>query len=161
MSDYVDKAELLRRLHKSSTRLKALLGRLTAAQALERNAIGDWSVKDVLAHVIAHEQWALQELQYAQRGQHLSVDHSQNDPFNAQAVADSQLLTFDKLFRKWKQSYQPVVAAMEALSDTDFEPSSKMVRALGDSIEGTLGNNTYEHYDGHADEIEAWLRQVG
>ncbi len=160
MAEHVDKSELLKRLARSYARLEALLGRMTPAQTLERNTVGDWSVKDVLAHLIAHEQRALQELQYAQRDEQLPIDHSQNDQFNAQAVADGQPLTFDELFRKWKQSYQQVVAAVEALSDADFEPSSKVVQALDDSIDGALGNNTYEHYDGHADEIEAWLRQA-
>ena len=124
-------------------------------------AVGNWSVKDVLAHLVAHEQRALQELQFALRGEQYQIDHGSNDAFNDQAVNDSRSFTFKDQFNNWKESYRQVVAAVEALSDADFDPSGKVVKSLDDTIDGALGNNTYEHYDAHADEIEAWLKRLG
>lgn len=90
MSQEVGRGEFLRRLNIEHARFEKVLAQLTAAQLTLPGILGDWSVKDVLAHLIAHEQRALLELQYAQRGERLDIDHSANDTFNAQAVLTYQ-----------------------------------------------------------------------
>jgi hypothetical protein len=53
MAEHVTKAELLARLDREQTRLAAVLASLLPAQWTLPGVVGDWSVKDVLAHIIA------------------------------------------------------------------------------------------------------------
>ncbi len=81
MEPLVTKTELLSRLEREYARLAAVLASLTAEQWTVRGGIGSWSVKDMLAHVIAHQERAREELRYAIRGERLEIDHSAVDAF--------------------------------------------------------------------------------
>ena len=160
MEPLVTKTELLSRLEREYARLAAVLASLTAEQWTVRGGIGSWSVKDMLAHVIAHQERAREELRYAIRGERLEIDHSAVDAFNAQAAQTRKTDSVAVVLAAWHDSYQQLVSLVEGLSEADFSPTSALAQALDDTIDGALGNNTYEHYAEHRAEIEAWLRGV-
>ncbi len=70
----VTQDELLRRLGHGCADVEAFLARLTEAQQRVPGVVGTWSVRDILAHFIAHEQRALEELRHALRGERLAID---------------------------------------------------------------------------------------
>jgi uncharacterized protein (TIGR03083 family) len=155
------KAELLRRLVDEQNRFVSLLDGLTPQQYLEPCVIGGWSIRDLLAHLIAHEQRALLELAFAQRGETFAIDHAMGNAFNGGAAMACRPLDPIVLRAAWERSYQQVVDAVAALSDDEFLPSSPLGLALGDSIDGALGNNTYGHYAEHRVDVERWLELGG
>jgi hypothetical protein len=160
MHRHADRAELLDRLVRERARLDVLLDRLTPAEVTEPGVVGDWSVKDLLAHLVAHEQRALEEVRLALRGECLAIDHAANDAFNAQAVAASKEQPFGAVREAWNGSSRDVAALVAALPEAAFDPAGPVAAALGDSIDGALGYNTYAHYAEHRQQIEAWLRGV-
>jgi hypothetical protein len=119
--------------------------------------IGDWSITDLLAHLIAHEQRAVREIEHALRGERLEIDHAANHAFNEAAVAAYRAQPCAIVRKAWDTSYQAVVTAVAALPDAAFDPAGEIVAALEDSIDGALGNNSYGHYAEHRREIEARL----
>lgn len=156
-STKVSRAELLSRLARDHQLLEATLAALTPRQHSAPGVLGKWSVKDILAHLIAHEQQALDELRDARLGERIEIDHASLDLFNAEAVRASHARSYDEVHASWNASYREVVAAVETLPDEDFAPDSPIAQTLGDSIDGALGNNTYAHYAEHRAEIEHWL----
>lgn len=157
MDQTVTRDELLARLEREKGRLDAVLDRLTPEQLAAPDLIRDWSITDLLAHLIAHEQRALREIEHALRGDRLAIDHAANDAFNEAAVAAYRAHPFAIVRNAWDASYQAVVTAVAALPDAAFDPAGEIVATLEDSIDGALGNNTYGHYAEHRREIEAWL----
>ena len=160
MEAFVSKDELLRRLNQEYMRFNNVLAQMSDAQLVEPNTIGAWSVKDLLAHFVAHEQRALEELRYALRGERLVIDHSAGDVFNAQAVSASLSQSLAEVQAAWDASFQQIVTAVAALTDADFDPEGVVVRALDDTIDGALGNNTYGHYAEHLSAVEAYLKKL-
>jgi uncharacterized protein (TIGR03083 family) len=156
MEQHVGKSELLKRLDAAHARIDAILARLSPEQRTEVNTVGAWSIMDLIAHVIAHEQRALNELRHALRGERFEPDYDEDD-FNEKAVAASRSLSYEQVKANWDRSFAEVVAAIEALSDADFDPSGNVVQMLGDTIDGAFGNNTYDHYAEHMPTIEALL----
>jgi hypothetical protein len=69
VDQHVTRAELLARLDRERAALAAELDQFTPDQQVKPGVVGDWSIKDLLAHLIAHEQRALQEVQSALRGE--------------------------------------------------------------------------------------------
>lgn len=161
MSFDIDKTELAGRITAEYQRLAALIDQLSPAQMEQPHAVGTLSIKDLLAHLIAHEQRAIQELRAAQQGRQLMIDHAANDSFNAGAVAAVTPINARSIRAAWARSVQQVLAALHSLDDTDFLPTGALTQILEDSIDGALGNNTYGHYAEHRSEIEAWLERLG
>lgn len=157
MSFDIDKAELTRRITSGYQQLAGLLDQLSPAQMEQPGAIGAMSIKDLLAHLIAHEQRAIQELRAAQQGWQLPIDHAANDAFNAGAVAAVTPIDPSSVRVAWEQSVQQVLAAIQTLDAADFQPTSALTQILEDSIDGALGNNTYDHYAEHWPEVAVWV----
>lgn len=161
MDQHVDRDELLVRLDQSYQKVMAVIAPLTPAQLETPGVVGDWSIKDLLAHFIAHEQFALAELAHARRGQPFEPEAHSSDAINARAVGARAHEPAASVLRDWQASYQQVVSAVRALADADFDPAGPLAQALGDTIDGALGNNSYEHYAEHLPAIETWLRALG
>jgi hypothetical protein len=155
-----EKAELLARIRAGRASLRGLLSELSEAQMVAPNAVGTWSVKDLLAHLVVHEQRALEELDCALRGEPMPDDARENDRVNADAVAASRHLSPAVAIAHWDRSFDQVVGAIELLSSADFDPDGDVVQRLGDSVHGAFANNTYEHYVEHEREIRQWRAAV-
>lgn len=156
MESHVNQAELLERLAREHERLEAVLAQFTPEACMTQKVAGGWTIRDILAHLIAHEQRALQELQSAQRGERFVIDHSAIDRFNAEAVQAYRGKSYEDVHTLWNASHHAVLAAVHSLPAADFAPTSLTVTTLDDTIDGALGNNTYEHAAEHRQEIERW-----
>src|SRR5258708_17053084 len=161
MKVIVDQAEILRRLNHEYQRFRDILTVLSPEQIETPGVVGDWSIKDVIAHFIIHEQFALLELGHARRDERFTLDESGAATMNDFAVATGRAQSLSELLHLWDLSYIQMVEAVQSLSDSDFDPSGPVVQALDDTIDGALANNTYDHYAEHLDQIFTWLeRQV-
>lgn len=153
----VGKAELLSRLIQGKAEIDAALAALSPEMMVASGALGGWSVKDLIAHFIAHEQRALGELRSALRGGPLPPDPG--DDLNRRAVEASRWHALEDVRADWERSFKQLVTAVELLSDSDFDPAGGVVYVLGDTIDGALANNSYEHYAEHLAEVQALARQ--
>lgn len=160
MDAFVDRTELLHRLDRAYRHIQSLLAPLTPEQLQTPGVVGSWSVKDVIAHFIAHEQFALRELRQARDASRAPSDEPDTTTINERAVAEYQHQSVAVVVQAWETSFQEVVAAISALSVADFDPTGPIVARLGDTIDGTFGNNTYDHYAEHMPAIEAWIQRV-
>lgn len=158
--DFVGKEELIRRIESAQADFLEVLADVPEHLAETPNAIGEWSLKDLLAHLIAHEQRALAELKAARKGDKPTLPLDDNDAFNAHAVESLLTRTFATVQADWLQSTAQVISAVKSMSDDEFDPSSSVCECLDDSVDGALANNTYSHYAEHLPELEAWLRAV-
>jgi hypothetical protein len=158
------KAELLNRLRTEHARLTQAIGQLTEAQLTQPGIIGTWSVKDMLPHIMHWEQFALDELEPAMRGERPVApdaggtnDAELEDEINARVVAQYRDMPLDAVRAAFDRSFERVVAVVEALNEADFAPDSPVAQVLGESVVDCLGNNTCEHYAVHSAMIRDWL----
>jgi hypothetical protein len=148
----VGKAEFLERLRRESSRLNEVI------QRLDPNVrIGAWSLAELLAHLIAHEQRAMAEVQAALRGETFVIDHDVNNAFNQGAVFSSRVYPFDTVYRAWLGSCASILEFVNALPDDVFHAPNTTTQILGDTIDGALANNTYAHYAEHLPRLIALL----
>jgi hypothetical protein len=156
----VEKREVLLRLKTRRDALVSALAAIPEPLFLRSDTIDRWSVRDLLAHLVAHEQRALAELAAARRGQRLAIDHRCTNEFNAGAGFAWAPLGRHEALAAWDDSYRAVVAAVEDLTEIDFMPGSTLEQTLGDTVDGALANNTYAHYAEHLPELEALARSA-
>ena len=155
----MDRVEMLAQLNDEyATFLEALEG-LSDDILLKSGALGVWSIKDIVAHMIFWNRFPLDEIAHVQRGERLTL-HGSDDEINARVVAQYSIIPFDDVMRAFERSHLDVLQQISALHDADFAPDSPLAHALGASIEDTFSNNTWEHYALHAADIRAWRAQT-
>src|SRR6478736_3211511 len=85
MADQMTKSKLLDIMSESQTRWQALLAEVGEERMTRPGVEGDWSVKDIVAHVNFYEDWLVGYLQSALRG-----EKPQSNPETAGVDTDQQ-----------------------------------------------------------------------
>jgi DinB superfamily len=168
--EHVGKSELLSRLRTSRDKMAMILEAIPPSLFLHPQAIGRWSVRDLLAHFVAHQQRALAEIAAGRRGERLALDPNDSsacnwlDPNDSSACNAGAVFAWSTLLRvealaAWERSCGCVIGIVEELTEADFAPDSSLERALGDTVDGALANNTYAHYAEHLPALEAFVER--
>ncbi|OGO31345.1 MAG: hypothetical protein A2136_06495 [Chloroflexi bacterium RBG_16_54_11] len=154
------KAELLAELGREWAKIERTCYNLSEPAMVTPGVQGEWSVKDVLAHLSAWEKYLLDRLGYVLTGQqpHYPVMTSWDDVhrFNAQVYAENRDRPLTSVIIEFRSLYQGVVTVIEALSDEqlnrpytyDFPDDHLTLLQL-------IRANTYEHYREHCEAAQS------
>ncbi len=158
--DYVDKPTLLREIDEEWTRLEAALAPLGEAQMVEAGAQGQWSVKDVLAHVTWWERWLL-AWRSAARGEALAPEGASTDEAVDRLNERTYLANRDRpladVLADLQATHRRVVEAVEAMSDDGLtRPTHLELMPEGAPAWEFVAANTWRHYPEHYGAIESW-----
>jgi hypothetical protein len=144
-------------LYDEYTRLMRVIQALDGAQMVTAGVLGAWSVKDILAHLIFWTRYPVAEVSAALRGEAFAFDHSDSAAINAQSVALYEYRPAQEAVRDFVSAFWATMQFVRDLPEEAFEPGSRLEAALGDTLSGAFGNNTWEHYALHRADIEAWV----
>ncbi len=147
--------ELLAELDREFASLLACIDGLDEAAAA-RVWYGDWSVRDILAHVAGwHREMAgaFDRMARGERPVPEGVDYSDPDPWNARFAAAQRNTSMADMVRELKASQEAFAAAARQLPDDRFEEGRAAYR-----IVHTTG---IDHYREHAPAIREWCRREG
>ena len=158
------KDETLRNMRREHEALAATLATLTPEQMTTPGVYADgnqdWTVKDILCHLIWWEQSAFKWF-----GQPIAVPRSAMPEGNLsedeenQAIFDSNRdRALDEVLSNFERSYELLMQAMENTSAEKFD-QPRASDPDGDPLWESIIGNTYEHYQIHHDSIRAWLGQ--
>lgn len=157
MEDRLSRDEILRRLDLEYQRLIATFDRLKPEQWLAAGAVGTWTAKDVMSHLVYWNRFPVEELQAAVNGTSFAHPEGTGDEINARAVESFRDWTPEAVRSAFEHSYVEVLDCVKALSDTAFEADSPIEKALDETVHGALANNTYEHWPIHEAQIREWI----
>lgn len=126
-------------------------GGLDERRVTEPGAAGDWSLKDVVAHVAHWERYMARRLQAVLRGETNIPPEStlDTDEDNALVYAEHRDEPLADVLAGARQSHQELLGLVEALPESALAGThwfSSSDAPLWESIAG----NTYEHYREHA-----------
>jgi uncharacterized damage-inducible protein DinB len=126
---------------------------------------GEWSVRDVVAHITAYERWLLEQIEAAARGEQapLSVlDDSDMERRNRAAHEQTRALPLDAVMAEARRVWEGLLQIAERSSEADLiEPARAPAfvrKGWGESaaLWQGIANLTYEHYDEHLPDFAAW-----
>lgn len=155
---YLDRATMLDHLEREYTAIRARLDRLTEAEANQPGMLGYWSAHDLLAHLVYWNRFPVDELKAAQRNEDFQHPEGDSDTINAAAVKAAQDIPWSVLLAEFEQTYQAIREALLDLPEVEFTSQGSLHSRLGDSIAGAFGNNTWEHYALHREQLDEWMR---
>ena len=141
---------LLRSIDTAWTAFKESYAGLPDARLLEPGVVGDWSVKDVLAHVTTWEDEALKYLPVIVGGGRPPryVTYGGIDAFNAHMTERKRGLSLADVRRQLEKTHRRLVDFIQGAPDDQFTREPRFRRRLR--------LDTYSHYPQHAEAIREW-----
>lgn len=117
--------------------------------------VGDWSVRDLIAHVAFWAEHATEALRLATdgRGDAFAYDISQTDAMNARLLEESRQMRPDVAIEREDHAFAALSAALAAL-----DPALLDLRlGNGDTVADVIRYDGAEHYREHAAHVRAWF----
>jgi uncharacterized protein (TIGR03083 family) len=147
----MDRQQLLNKLDTGWAALKASYAGLPDARLAEPGVVGDWSIKDVLAHVTTWEEEALKYLPLISAGgtpRRYSTNYGGIDAFNAQMAEQKRSLSLSDVLRQLDETHARLVDYVQGVPEEQFARETRFRRRLR--------LDTYSHYREHARAIREW-----
>lgn len=151
MPPLTGKAFALRRLDLAWQDFLDSCAGLSEADLLRSGVCGEWSVRDLIAHVTIWEEEALQHLPTLLTGgrpPRYSVRYGGIDVFNAQRMEARRGLSLADVLRQRDETHARLVGYLQSLPEEPFRAGSRFRRRLHLDATG--------HYRLHAAMIRAW-----
>ena len=152
----MNKPQFLAQLEKAWGAFKQSFAGLSDSQLMEPGATGNWSVKDILAHVTTWEQEALKALPVILQGGRLprySDLYGGIDAFNAWMAEQKRDLSLPEILEQLDETHRQLVEIIRNAPDEQFTREMRFRRRLR--------LDTYSHYPEHTRAIRAWREGSG
>jgi hypothetical protein len=147
----MNKEQFLNKLDQAWGAFKESYAGLSDEQLAEPGVTGDWSVKDILAHVTWWEEEALKHLPYILAGgrpPRYSVTYGGIDAFNAQMTELKRQLSLSEVRIQQEQTHSGLLQYLEEVPEEQFVSETRFRRRLR--------LDTYSHYPIHTLAIRDW-----
>ncbi len=161
MAEQIDKASILDQMHTQYAMLEKILTPLDAAQMTTAGVNGDWSIKDVLAHMTAWHHRLLNILHAARRNEEPTISGPASDEevdrLNEQFYQEQKFRPLDEVLNDFRTFYPQIVEAVQAMNEEDLLDPLRFAWMGGVPLWQVVAGDTYEHYEEHLPSIQAWL----
>ena len=135
----------------------ALLESVPKQRLTERGVEGDWSIKDIVAHVT----WYEREMVYLLHERTLAGSEWWNlsiDERNRKIFEENRDRSLEGILDEHQRVHSELMAEVEKLSDQDLNDPSRIAKMPPDwQLWQLLSGNTYTHYADHIQSIRQWL----
>lgn len=151
----MNKQQLIEKLEKSWADFHRSYAGLTAEELVRPGVMGEWSVKDLLAHVSWWEEETLKHLPEVLQGirpQRYSVLYGGIDAFNALMTEKWRTLSLAETQKKANVTHAALIAYLHSLPEELFTSDTRFRRRLR--------LDTYGHYPIHANAIHTWREKI-
>ena len=163
MARATNKDDLLIAIEKERSALELFLETLTSEQMTEPNTVGEWSVKDVMAHLIAWEQMCLGWYQAGLRGETPSLPApgfkwNQTPQLNQQIFEKWRKRPLIEITDQFHASYREILTVIKGLSNEQLFASGQYVWTKKNTLGTYMVSATSSHYLWARREIRKGLR---
>lgn len=157
-----DKADLLALVRESWAELGATIDRLGEQEMIQPGVEGEWSVKDLLAHISAWEALMVQWVGDSLRGD--TPDRpAPDEPWEDLDEVNERLFRervdrpLEEVLAAFHQTHQQAYQTVAGLSEADLFDPDRFAWRRGDPLWHLVAGNTWGHYREHQQAIERWI----
>jgi hypothetical protein len=158
----ISREELLEGILKERKLLEDVLASIDPQDYLEPVFEGDWSIKDMLAHIVAWEQRMITWVGQAAEG--ILPDMPGNDQevelLNSQSYHQDKDLPLDQVLQAFERSYPQALSVAENTPE-EVLFTKDLFEARENPFWITVGANTSWHYKEHREALERHLASRG
>lgn len=164
------KKQFIAKLLRERDKFELLLNRVGYIRRMTLNGVvGKWSVKDVLAHILAYEQYMADRMEEILHGETYLPCKTQtaldafldefgypdfgsplldDDAPNAWVIERYRNVSLEDVVTQENQAFSSIVSSLEKLTEAIINRHNLYER---------VANNTYKHYRAHIRDIREWL----
>jgi hypothetical protein len=161
------KSELLIRLREEYQQWEALLDQIGMVRMGQPGVNGDWSMKDMIAHLTDWNRWLVARLQAAQRSEPeptppWPANLQNEDEINAWIYEANHRRSVREVLEESREVFQQLFAALEALpDDVRIETVEPAYYRVWVNDKRFAASEFFDHFhDEHAPDVRAWLARV-
>lgn len=158
------KEQLLKDIEKERTALEEFLSTLTLDDLIRPNALGCWSVKDVMAHLVEWEQMFLGWYKVGLKGK-IAEKPAPGFKWNQLAQLNQQIYEkycdqpLGDVQKKFRASYRQMMKTIESLSEEDLFQSGRFAWTEKHPMVAFIVPNTSSHYRWARAEIQKGMKK--
>jgi hypothetical protein len=157
MTEEMTKTGLLQRIHSEWARWERALSRVPTDVLGQTYLAEGMSLKDIIAHIA----WYDLEMVHVASERALAGSEWWEQPLderNATIYAANRDRSLADVQEEAQQAHAALLAALEALEDADLNDARRFRDMPVDWLPWqVIASNTFEHYSGHAADLETWL----
>ena len=160
------KEALHEEIQKERSAFEQFLSTLTPEQMVQAGAIGEWSPKDVLAHLAEWEQMCLGWYLAGKRGEIPPLPAegykwSQMSSLNQQIYEKYRSQSLEDALRQFQFSYRQVSRAVQEMSEEELFTPGYYAWTGKNALVAYVAPCTSEHYHWARTEMRKWLKAIG
>lgn len=163
MSKQKSKAELINDIKIERRRLERNLDGLTELNMTQPGAVGEWSVKDVLAHLVAWEQLFLDWYESGLQGRipeiaPVGMSGKAIDALNQKIFVEYRECSLNEIKAEFHDSHQQVLAVVHAIPEEDIFTTGRYAWTGKLALVDYIAGNTCNHYRWANAKVHRWLK---
>ena len=151
--------QLVKTIQNAWTTWVALIGQVDQEQLFSPGVAGDWSLKDIIAHIT----WFEKEMVGLITAHALVSSELWNlptDERNAAIYEEVRIQPLEQVLEESATVHQQMLEVLPSLSEEDLTDPSGFPNMPPDWQPGMLiAQNTYEHYEDHIRDVKMWLEK--
>lgn len=160
---YLNKDEVLDRVRVERRRLEHNLAALTEEEMVEPGVIGEWSVKDILAHLVDWEQRFLGWYEAGLRGEvpetpAPGLSWGELDLLNQLIYEKHRDRDLVDVMDEFSRSYEQVLGMVQGMSEDDMFEAGRYAWLGNENLLGYILANTANHYRWAKTQIRRWMK---
>lgn len=161
-----NKERIIESIHIERRRLEKNLTSLSDADMMESGVVGEWSVKDILAHLFDWEQRFLGWYEAGLRGEvpetpAPGLKWSQLRILNQRIFEKYQDRALSDIKKEFQSSFEKVLETVNDIPEKDLFKIGRYQWTGKDTIGGFILANTANHYRWAKSRIRNWMKRTG
>ncbi|MFN8470820.1 MAG: ClbS/DfsB family four-helix bundle protein [Anaerolineae bacterium] len=162
------KSDMLRAMDEGRRVWEETLAKVSEARMEETGVVGDWTTKDLVAHVGFWERWVGGKLTASLEGRETSIlgpfenelpteaKDWDTDQLNAWVYQRNRARPVAEVVMEEQQIYRRLYTTLRGMRDEDLFTPGRFPWAREPVVEAVAGN-TYDHWPEHVQSINEWL----
>ena len=156
MANAPSKSQFVERVLRSRKELAPVVAGLSHEELTFPGASGDWSVKDVIAHITWHER-EMFNVAFERKLAGSDWWDLPLDDRNQKIYELNQNLEIEDVLEDSKSTFEGLIEALQTLSEEDLMDPRYFVNMPHDWVPWELfADNTYLHYEDHLPDLKNW-----
>lgn len=166
MSEITSKAALLDAIRGARAALEGALARFDEEALVTAAVTGDWTPKDIMAHISDWERRFLRWVEAGRRGEVVErpepgITWAEEDWLNQMIFERHRSRSLNDVRAEFAAAYRAIYAAIAAMSEDELFAPGYYAWSGDEPLLAIVWGVTADHYAEHTAGLKAWLRAHG